>query len=416
MIKTTVCIVGAGPGGTVTALYLAKQGISCVLVDKAAFPRHKPCADVLTSHVVRILRDLDPQLIEQLDLKPEHKSIWGTTVFSPNQKKLKVNFRGLDKQEGVPSSYSSKRIDFDYMLLQEAKKHPEITVIEECELKGSEKVADGYIVHPKGNQASIHANLLVLASGSNSPFAQKIGGLQREAQHFGLGIRGYFKGISHLEDDNCSELFFLKELLPGGLYICPMGNDYYNVNIVMRSDVAIKKKMNLKKMIYSSIERYPLLKKRFEGAELVGKLQGSPLHFATKKRPISGNHFLLVGDAAGLIDFVSANGISHAVISGRIAASHISQALAAQDFSASNLKSYDKEVYKTIKDDVRLGRMVSPLLGTNISHKALAFFLNFVIGQAGNSEMLEKILYENDVLKRPSFYYKLLFNKKQALS
>ena len=43
MIKTKVCIVGAGPGGAATALKLSYLGIECVLVDKAVFPRDKIC-------------------------------------------------------------------------------------------------------------------------------------------------------------------------------------------------------------------------------------------------------------------------------------------------------------------------------------------------------------------------------------
>src|SRR5215472_677489 len=51
-------IVGAGPGGSATAYYLAKEGFNVLLLDKFNFPRDKTCGDALTPRALQILEDM----------------------------------------------------------------------------------------------------------------------------------------------------------------------------------------------------------------------------------------------------------------------------------------------------------------------------------------------------------------------
>src|SRR5690242_14014737 len=50
-----VVIVGAGPGGSATAHFLAGRGLDVLLVDRADFPRDKTCGDGLTPRALRVL-------------------------------------------------------------------------------------------------------------------------------------------------------------------------------------------------------------------------------------------------------------------------------------------------------------------------------------------------------------------------
>ncbi|MCC6282457.1 MAG: FAD-dependent monooxygenase, partial [Saprospiraceae bacterium] len=58
-IQTELLIVGAGPAGATTSLFLAKMGIPHTIVDAAAFPRDKICGDGLDLKVFRVLQHLD---------------------------------------------------------------------------------------------------------------------------------------------------------------------------------------------------------------------------------------------------------------------------------------------------------------------------------------------------------------------
>ncbi|MDP8970317.1 MAG: FAD-dependent monooxygenase, partial [Actinomycetota bacterium] len=57
-LRCDVLVVGAGPGGCLTALVLARAGARVVLVDKATFPRDKACGDLVGPRGVRLLDDL----------------------------------------------------------------------------------------------------------------------------------------------------------------------------------------------------------------------------------------------------------------------------------------------------------------------------------------------------------------------
>ena len=50
-------MIGAGPAGSATALFLARSGYDVTLLDRAKFPRDKPCGEYLTPGALRLLRD-----------------------------------------------------------------------------------------------------------------------------------------------------------------------------------------------------------------------------------------------------------------------------------------------------------------------------------------------------------------------
>ena len=55
MIETDVLVVGAGPGGSATAYYLARHGVDVTLVERLGFPREKVCGDGITPRGVAAL-------------------------------------------------------------------------------------------------------------------------------------------------------------------------------------------------------------------------------------------------------------------------------------------------------------------------------------------------------------------------
>ena len=55
MIESDVLVVGGGPAGSSVAFALARAGISVHIVDRAHFPRPKPCAEYLSPEASRIM-------------------------------------------------------------------------------------------------------------------------------------------------------------------------------------------------------------------------------------------------------------------------------------------------------------------------------------------------------------------------
>jgi flavin-dependent dehydrogenase len=241
--------------------------------------------------------------------------------------------------------------------------------------------------------------------------AYTVGNLSKEDKHFAIGIRGYFKNIGNADYPNHAELFLHRKMMPGGFYIAPFNNGVANVNVVMRSDVAKRNHLDLKKLFWEAIELHPTLKERFKNAEQIGKLEGGALHLGTKTRPISGDGYMIAGDAGGLIDLMSGNGIPQAMISGKFAAIQAAKAIANNDFSAAALKAYDANVYNKINKDLKLGKLLSPFIGNDFILNRATKALNFIATRNGAQAQLSSLLYTKNVaaqLINPMFYWKLL--------
>jgi geranylgeranyl reductase family protein len=414
IITTNVFILGAGPGGTVASMFLGKENLPCVLADKAVFPRDKICGDALSGKVVEILNRLDKQLVERLSLDPIQLNCWGVTFVAPNLEELSIPFRNQPKNTGeareTAPGFISKRVAFDNFLVQELKKYPSIQFLEGVEFNNFEKTAGGFTCTSKDGEYIIHTRLVIDASGAHSQFAKKIGGLEMEKKHHCAGLRVYYKNVSGMKEGNYIELHFLKDFLPGYFWIFPLPNGECNVGVGMRSDYVSKKRINLKSELQEIIQKYPKLRERFRDAEPVDEVRGYGLPLGSKKRALSGDNFMLSGDAASLIDPFTGEGIGNAVLSGYTAAQQAMLCIEKQDYSAETLRNYDETIYRRLWGELKLSYRMQQLV-------KYPWLFNFVVRKANRNKTLREtimVMFEDidirDRLRKPSFYFKLLFS------
>jgi flavin-dependent dehydrogenase len=232
-----------------------------------------------------------------------------------------------------------------------------------------------------------------------------------QASHYCAGIRAYYKNVTALDTDNFIELHFIDKILPGYFWIFPLPNGEANIGLGMRSDYISKNKINLKKQLEEIINTHPIISKRFKEATLIDDVKGFGLPLGSKKRNISGDNYLLIGDAASLIDPFTGEGIGNAMMSGMLAAQHAQLCLQNNNFSAANNKAYDVAVYKRLWSELSLSRKMQQLV-------VFPWLFNFVVNKATNNatlrETISAMFEDLDIrerLKQPSFYFKLLFNK-----
>ncbi|KRP09020.1 MAG: geranylgeranyl reductase [Sphingobacteriales bacterium BACL12 MAG-120813-bin55] len=412
-IRIPVCIIGAGPGGAATALFLAKVGIESIIVDKASFPRDKICGDALSGKVVEVLNRYDPKLVEGLDSGKAFLPSWGVVFVAPNQESLSVPFRkdyaSRNGKETAPG-FIARRMDFDYFMVEEVKKRKEVKLLENTAITGFEKTPEGYRLRAAGSDLIIDTQLVIACDGAHSRFAKEEGGIQVEKDHYCAGLRVYYENVKGMHEGNFIELHFLKELLPGYFWIFPLPNGGANVGLGMRSDYVSKHKINLKEQLTTILEEYPAFRERFKDARQVDEIRGYGLPLGSKKRPISGDHFMLVGDAASLIDPFTGEGIGNAVMSGMLAAQQAAVCLQQNDFTATTMQAYDTAVYRRLWPELRLSYRMQQLVN-------YPWLFNFVVRKANRNKVLREtisVMFEDidlrDRLRKPSFYFKLLFS------
>ncbi len=407
-INTDILIIGAGPAGAGTALFLAKQGISCVLTDKATFPRDKVCGDALSGKVVEVLKKLDPSYLEELNAHKKFLGSWGVTFVSPNGESLRVPFGKREAQSSSPG-FITKRLDFDQWLFQKAKNHPLITTYESAEIRSYERAGEHIIAHSKDG-AAFRTRLVIACDGAYSSFAKNIAGIKTEAAHNCFGLRAYYSGVSGLDSANFIELHFIKDVLPGYLWIFPLPNGEANVGIGMRADKLNKKKINLKKALEKAIRENNVLRERFSRAELLGEVKLFGLPLGSLKRKLSGDNYMLCGDAAQLIDPFTGEGIGNALMSGHYAAIQAARCLKSNNFSEQFIQQYDQELYQRLWSEFQLSYRLQQLVN-------FPSLFNFVVRKANSNKALQETIscmFEDmDMrarLKTPAFYFKLLFS------
>jgi geranylgeranyl reductase family protein len=400
-----IIIIGAGPAGSTTALALAKKGISCLLLDQSEFPRDKVCGDALSGKVLLTLKRIDPLLVDGLAAQEHTLDSHGVTFVAPNGKVLKVPFRREDNKE-KPPGYISRRYDFDNWLFNEAKKANGVQTKLNVRIEKFRREGKDWIISDKDEKHVFRTSLLIAADGAHSRFAKEVGGIQMEDEHYCAGLRAYYKGVKDLDPNGYIELHFVKDFLPGYFWIFPLPNGYANVGVGMRSDVVSKKKVNLKEDMLRLIREYEPIRSRFEGAEMEGPIRGYGLPLGSKKRPLSGDGFILLGDAGSLIDPFTGEGIGNAMISALKAAEAI-EALKG-NYTAAALQMYDDSVYKRLWPELSLSKKMQELV-------KYPWLFNLVVNKAVRSKTLRETIscmFEDiDLrgrLKDPRFYLKVL--------
>lgn len=406
--ETAVCIIGAGPAGAAAALQLHQYNIPCIVVDKAVFPRDKVCGDGLSGKVLSILSRIDPAIGERLQALQDKEDSWGVTFIASNRASLDITYKPVNNGA---AGFVCKRLVFDNFLVDEMKRCGNIELLEGKAIDRYTLQEDGYLLSDTSGTLQIRAQIVIVANGAHSGFTKEVAGIQMEPKHYCAGLRAYYKNVKGLHPKGYIELHFLKSLLPGYFWIFPLPNGEANVGVGILSEVVRKKKLNLKKMLQDTLENDPLLKERFKDAVLIDKVDGYGLPLGSKKRSLSGERYMLTGDAGYLIDPFTGEGIGNALYSGRYAAEQAKLAIAANNFSAEQLKAYDDMIYYKLGSELKLSTRLQKLV-----HRPWLFNYLMKLGMGNKQlrELLSCMFYELDLRKKlakPSFYFKLLFNK-----
>lgn len=351
-----VIIAAAGPGGSTCALSLEQSGLKVLLLDKDRFPRDKICGDAINSKVNRVLRKINPGLEKDLQAFIPKAKVTGVTVHGPNWDSLKIS-RGL-------TCYCIKRVDFDHWLFQKASQSANLTVLENTTLKKVYSDDSGITIETSLGR-EFHSKIIVGCDGAHSVVAKQLAGFKMNRFHYGGAVRQYYQNIKGL-DEHVIEIFLLKGYLPGYFWIFPVSGHQANVGFGMLSHTIAKRKIDLKKYLHEIIHDVPQLARRFEPAIALDEIKGFGLPLGSQKCRISGNRFLLCGDAASLIDPITGEGIETAMESGQLAADQIQKAFVTNDFSASALQAYDQKVYKRMWGTFRKHYYTQRIVGEKI--------------------------------------------------
>lgn len=413
-LDTPVIIIGAGPAGAATSIFLSKAGIKHIILDKETFPRDKVCGDACSGKTALVIRRANPEWMDEIQSQTEKFTpSYGIIFVAPNGKPLDIPFTPERTPETKAPGFTVSRFVFDNYLFQKIPS-PYATVFEGVSVYNIDRTNNIVQVNftHAGKEYEIRSSIIVGADGDKGIVRKKFIKSDATNKAYAIGLRAYYEGVTGLDKDNFIELHFLPEMLPGYFWIFPLPNGMANVGVGILSDTVRKKKINLREQMLNAIKNNPSINHRFANAKLTDKIQGWGLPMATEREPISGNNFILTGDAASLIDPFSGEGIGNALYSGMLAADAIKQSVEQNDTSANFFcRTYDDVVWKRLGDEFKISAAMQRLC-------KYPWLFNFVVNKAYRSPSLKNTIScmftdmdLRDKLRKPSFYFNILFNR-----
>jgi flavin-dependent dehydrogenase len=339
MAHADVLVVGGGPAGASTAFQLARRGVRVRMLERARFPRSKPCAECLSPQASRVLADMGVLT----ELESQGALLRGMVVRAPSGATARGDYAASHGFKGFRDRGLAIRREILDSTLLDRVRAAGVEVDDRARVTDVVRDGDGRVrgvraIDASGKSAISRAAFVVGADGLHSVVARRLRLARAAGWPRRLSLIGHLVGVRDVDD--YVEMHVERD---GFVGIADVGAGVTTVAAVFPQSRATEMSGDRAGFLDRWLASKPHLARRFAIARHIGPVMAiGPFasHAAQAWRPGA----LLVGDAADFFDPFTGEGIYSALRGGELAADAISRALGARGTvaEARTLKDYDR--------------------------------------------------------------------------
>ena len=349
-----VIIIGAGPAGCASSLFLHQKGLRVLVLDRAAFPRDKVCGEFISPAADEILEDLG--ILEAIQ-QTHPVRLQGVAISSYGKPELRIDYPPCPGRVKPMTSLSLPRFQLDHLLVQK--------VVEQgIEVRERHAVDDflfeeDRVVGVKGRDetnrpCTFSAPVVVDASGRNGLSLRRLGLIRPHRGPGKIALAAHWENVQ-FPHDYC----YMHISSPGYTGMAPVGSDSVNGVLVVEDRLVKGRDLDdfYKATVLGNKQRQSLL----AGARLKERVR-SVGSLAYDVRPVPCGGLVLTGDTTGFIDPFTGEGIYLSLRSAQLAAGVIQKAFEVENFSREFLAEYDRQRQSEFRKKFILSRILQKII------------------------------------------------------